>query len=112
MADGPSTLETIIRRRIAASGPMQVAQYMSFCLTHPEHGYYMKRDPLGIRGDFTTAPEISQMFGELIGLWTMAVWKLLGEPDSLNLVELGPGRGTMMLDILRTAYAMPKFRRA
>jgi len=112
MADERSTLETIIHRRIAASGPMQVAQYMSLCLTHPEHGYYMKRDPLGARGDFTTAPEISQMFGELIGLWTMAVWKLMGEPESLQIIELGPGRGTMMNDALRASHAMPGFRQS
>jgi NADH dehydrogenase [ubiquinone] 1 alpha subcomplex assembly factor 7 len=112
MADDPQALEAEIRRRIAGTGPMAVSQYMALCLTDPKHGYYMKRDPLGTRGDFITAPEISQMFGELIGLWCMAVWKLMGEPDTLNLVELGPGRGTMMLDILRTAYAMPEFRAA
>src|SRR5258705_12486775 len=72
----------------------------------------MHRAPLGARGVFIPAPEISQMFGELLGLWSMAVWKLMGEPDSLRLIELGPGRGTMMLDILRTAYAIPGFRKA
>jgi NADH dehydrogenase [ubiquinone] 1 alpha subcomplex assembly factor 7 len=111
MADDSQALETEIRRRIAGAGPMPVAQYMTLCLTDARHGYYMKHDPLGARGDFITAPEISQMFGELIGLWSMAVWKLMGEPDSVNLIELGPGRGTMMLDLLRTAYAMPEFRR-
>jgi SAM-dependent MidA family methyltransferase len=105
-------LETEIRRRIAGAGPIPVGQYMALCLTDPRHGYYMQRDPLGARGDFITAPEISQMFGELLGLWSMAVWKLMGEPDSLRLIELGPGRGTMMLDILRTAYALPDFRKA
>jgi len=112
MADDSQALEAEVRRRIAGTGPMSVAQYMRLCLTDSRHGYYMNRDPLGTRGDFITAPEISQMFGELIGLWSMAVWKLMDEPDSFNLVELGPGRGTMMLDLLRTAYAMPKFRRA
>ena len=112
MTDDSQALEAEIRRRIAGTGPIAVSQYMALCLTDPKHGYYMKRDPLGTRGDFITAPEITQMFGELIGLWSMAVWKLMGEPESLNLVELGPGRGTMMLDILRTAYAMPVFRRA
>ena len=106
------TLEAEIRRRIASSGPLSVAQYMSLCLTDPEHGYYMKRDPLGARGDFITAPEISQMFGELIGLWMIAVWKLMGEPENLRVVELGPGRGTMMLDALRAAHAVPAFRKA
>lgn len=112
MTDDSRDLETKIRRRIATAGPMPVAQYMALCLTDPEHGYYMTRDPLGTRGDFTTAPEISQMFGELIGLWSMAVWKLMDEPENVRLIELGPGRGTMMLDILRTAYAVPEFRKA
>ena len=112
MTDDPQALETEIRRRITGAGPMPVGQYMALCLTDPKHGYYMNRDPLGARGDFITAPEISQMFGELLGLWSMAVWKLMGEPDSVRLIELGPGRGTMMLDILRTAYAIPEFRKA
>jgi SAM-dependent MidA family methyltransferase len=112
MADKTFTLEDDIRRRIAGAGPMPVGQFMSLCLTHPELGYYMTRDPFGARGDFVTAPEISQMFGELIGLWTMAVWKLMGEPDNLRLIELGPGRGTMMLDAIRAANTMPAFRKA
>jgi SAM-dependent MidA family methyltransferase len=112
MTDESQALEIEIRRRIAGAGPMPVAQYMTLCLTDPQHGYYMKRDPFGARGDFITAPEVSQMFGELIGLWAMAVWKLMGEPEKVRLIELGPGRGTMMLDILRTAYAMPDFRKA
>jgi NADH dehydrogenase [ubiquinone] 1 alpha subcomplex assembly factor 7 len=112
MNDESPPLETEIRRRIIGAGPMPVGQYMALCLTDPKHGYYMQRDPLGARGDFITAPEISQMFGELLGLWSMAVWKLMGEPNSLRLIELGPGRGTMMLDILRTAYALPEFRKA
>ena len=82
---------------------MPVAQYMALCLTHPEHGYYMTRDPLGARGDFITAPEISQMFGELIGLWAASAWRAIGAPENVRLVELGPGRGTMMRDALRAA---------
>jgi NADH dehydrogenase [ubiquinone] 1 alpha subcomplex assembly factor 7 len=112
MADEQAALEAEIRRRIAVSGPMSVAQYMAVCLSDPKYGYYMRRDPLGARGDFITAPEISQMFGELIGLWAIAVWKLMGEPESVRLIELGPGRGTMMVDALRAAYAMPGFRKA
>ena len=91
---------------------MPVAQYMALCLTHPEHGYYMTRDPLGAAGDFITAPEISQMFGELIGLWAAAAWRPMGSPDNVRLVELGPGRGTMMVDALRAAKVMPEFRAA
>ena len=75
MTDDDPPLEAEIRRRIAAAGPMPVAQYMTLCLTHPEHGYYITRDPFGAKGDFITAPEISQMFGELIGLWCAATWQ-------------------------------------
>ena len=82
---------------------MPVAEYMRLCLTHPQYGYYITRDPLGAGGDFITAPEISQMFGELIGLWMAAVWQQMGAPENVRLIELGPGRGTMMLDALRAA---------
>jgi NADH dehydrogenase [ubiquinone] 1 alpha subcomplex assembly factor 7 len=105
-------LEAEIRRRIAAAGPMPVAEYMALCLADPEHGYYMTRDPLGARGDFITAPEVSQMFGEMIGLWMAAVWKQMGSPENLRIVELGPGRGTLMKDALRAAQIMPAFREA
>ena len=77
-----------------------------------EHGYYTTRDPLGARGDFITAPEVSQMFGELIGLWMAAVWKQMGAPENMRIIELGPGRGTMMKDALRAAKVMPAFRDA
>lgn len=110
--DGLAPLEAEIRRLIAVAGPMPVAEYMSLCLTHPQHGYYTLRDPLGRQGDFTTAPEISQMFGELVGLWAAAVWRHMGSPDNLRLVELGPGRGTMMLDMLRAAQVVSGFRAA
>jgi NADH dehydrogenase [ubiquinone] 1 alpha subcomplex assembly factor 7 len=112
MTDNYSPLEAEIRRRIAASGPMPVAHYMTLCLTHPQHGYYTTRDPFGAKGDFITAPEISQMFGELIGLWCAATWKLMGSPENVRLVELGPGRGAMMLDALRAAQIVPAFRKA
>jgi SAM-dependent MidA family methyltransferase len=108
----PSPLEKEIRRLIAVGGPMPVARYMSLCLTHPQYGYYVTRDPFGAGGDFTTAPEVSQIFGELIGLWALSVWRMLGEPESIKLVELGPGRGTMMRDALRAAKVLPKFRQA
>jgi NADH dehydrogenase [ubiquinone] 1 alpha subcomplex assembly factor 7 len=105
-------LETEIRRRIAAAGPMPVGEYMALCLTDRAHGYYTTHDPLGARGDFITAPEVSQMFGELIGLWMAAVWKQMGEPANLRIIELGPGRGTMMSDALRATKVMPAFRAA
>jgi SAM-dependent MidA family methyltransferase len=102
-------LEAEIRRRIAAAGPMPVSEYMALCLADPERGYYTTRDPFGARGDFITAPEVSQMFGEMIGLWMAAVWKQIGAPENLRVVELGPGRGTMMKDALRAAKVMPSF---
>lgn len=98
-----------IRRRIQLEGPMSVAEYMHLCLAHPEHGYYRNRDPFGEGGDFITAPEISQMFGELVGLWAVAVWESLGAPNPVQLVELGPGRGTLMSDALRAANQAPAF---
>ena len=105
-------LEAEIRRRIAVGGPMPVAHYMELCLTDPKRGYYARRDPFGVAGDFITSPEISQMFGELIGLWAAATWRAMGSPAQVNLVELGPGRGTMMVDVLRAARVMPDFRAA
>jgi SAM-dependent MidA family methyltransferase len=110
MASSP--LEIEIRRRIKLAGPMPVRQFMTLCLTHPQHGYYMTRDPLGRSGDFITAPEISQVFGELIGLWAASVWQLMGQPENVRLIELGPGRGSMMLDALRAAQVVPAFRAA
>jgi SAM-dependent MidA family methyltransferase len=80
---------------------------MELCLTHPKFGYYVSRDPLGREGDFTTAPEVSQMFGELLGLWAASVWKAIGSPSLLRLIELGPGRGTMMADALRALRVLP-----
>ena len=112
MADEHSPLESEIRRLIAVAGPMPIAEYMRLCLTHPQYGYYINRDPLGAGGDFITAPEISQMFGELIGLWMASVWQQMGAPENVRLIELGPGRGTMMLDALRAAKVVPGFRAA
>ncbi len=112
MAEERSPLEAEIRRRIAQGGPLPVAQFMELCLTDPEHGYYITRDPLGASGDFTTSPEISQMFGELIGIWAAAAWRTMGSPENVRLVELGPGRGTLMLDALRAARVLPEFRAA
>ncbi|QTL05829.1 SAM-dependent methyltransferase [Aquabacter sp. L1I39] len=102
-------LEEEIRALIAAEGPIPVSRYMALCLAHPVHGYYLTRDPLGAKGDFTTAPEISQMFGELLGLWSAAVWQSMHAPQTVRLVELGPGRGTLMADALRAGRIVPGF---
>jgi NADH dehydrogenase [ubiquinone] 1 alpha subcomplex assembly factor 7 len=112
MAEERAPLDAEIRRRIARDGPMSISAFMTLCLYDPEHGYYPHRDPLGAAGDFVTAPEISQMFGELIGLWAVEVWREMGSPDPIQVIELGPGRGTMMLDVLRAARAVADFRRA
>jgi SAM-dependent MidA family methyltransferase len=109
MADEHSPLAGEIRRLIGIAGPMPIAEYMQLCLTHPQYGYYTTRDPLGARGDFITAPEISQMFGELIGLWLASVWQLLGAPENVRLIELGPGRATLLIDALRAAKTVPGF---
>jgi SAM-dependent MidA family methyltransferase len=109
MADALSPLESEIRRLIGVAGPITVAEYMRLCLTHPQHGYYINRDPFGAGGDFITAPEISQMFGELIGLWMATVWQQMGAPENVRVIELGPGRGTLMLDALRAAKVVDGF---
>jgi NADH dehydrogenase [ubiquinone] 1 alpha subcomplex assembly factor 7 len=97
---------------IRAAGPITVADFMALCLADPEHGYYMRREPFGRAGDFITAPEVSQIFGELIGLWAVAVWEMMGGPRPFVLAELGPGRGTLMADMLRTARIKPDFLKA
>jgi SAM-dependent MidA family methyltransferase len=97
---------------IAANGPLGIADYMDHCLADPEHGYYATRDPLGAAGDFITAPEISQMFGELIGAWLVHAWRMAGAPAPAILAEAGPGRGTLMADILRAASADQRFTSA
>ena len=102
-------LGKLIAVSIEADGPMRLDRYMALCLGHPTHGYYATRDPFGARGDFTTSPEISQMFGELIGLWCAEVWSQMGRPPRVRVVELGPGRGTLMADMLRAARAAPGF---
>ena len=89
-----------------------VADYMQACLQDPEHGYYRRQPAIGSGGDFVTAPEISQVFGEIIGLWCAVVWQQMGSPPALRLIELGPGRGTLMLDVLRAARLVPAFRAA
>ena len=106
------TLTEHLIARIQRAGPMTVADYMAECLLHPTLGYYTTRDPLGAAGDFTTAPEISQMFGELIGLSLAQTWLDQGAPTPFILAEAGPGRGTLMADVLRATRAVPGFHAA
>lgn len=108
----PGPLEDLIRAQIGMNGPMDVGTFMALALGHPLHGYYMKRDPFGQGGDFTTAPEISQIFGELIGAWAADMWAQMGRPDPFILLECGPGRGTLMADALRATRKVPGFHKA
>ena len=106
-------LEAELRQRIKREGPVTVTEFMALALYHPEHGYYMRGTPVGKAGAFITAPEISQVFGELLGLWAAAYWRSMGAPETVQLVELGPGRGTLMADALRAVgQAMPAFGHA
>jgi len=107
-----SALAAHLRELITLEGPLTLERFMGLALGHPTMGYYMTRDPLGLQGDFTTAPEISQMFGELIGLWAAETWVAMGAPPKLRLIELGPGRGTLMQDALRAASVVPAFAQA
>lgn len=102
-----------LKRRIVLEGPLSLADYMAAVLIDPSGGYYMTGDPLGAEGDFITAPEVSQMFGEMIGLWCADLWqRVLGAPDRFILAEVGPGRGTLMSDLLRAASVLPGFSQA
>jgi NADH dehydrogenase [ubiquinone] 1 alpha subcomplex assembly factor 7 len=114
LADGQGAQDVtplcdILRERIAADGPITVADYMADCLMHPEHGYYTHQEVFGRQGDFVTAPEISQMFGEMIGLALGSAWKAQGSSKNAIVVELGPGKGTLMRDLRRIAPAISGF---
>lgn len=102
----------VLRSMIEVKGPLTVAEFMTRALSHPDHGYYMKKDVFGSQGDFTTAPEISQMFGELIAVWCVATWQQMGMPAHIKIVEMGPGRGSLMSDFLRASKSFPPFYEA
>jgi NADH dehydrogenase [ubiquinone] 1 alpha subcomplex assembly factor 7 len=106
------TLSEQIDTQIRTTGPMSLSTYMGLCLSHPRHGYYAVGRPIGAAGDFITAPEISQIFGELIGFFFVNLWQQMGEPKSFTLLELGPGRGTLMQDALRAAGKADGFENA
>lgn len=103
-----SPLFNLIAKKIQTEGTISLMDYMGLCLAHPEYGYYMKHDPFGVSGDFITAPEISQIFGEMIGVWVAETWKQMGK-GPLRLVEFGPGRGSLMADLLRATKSQPEF---
>jgi NADH dehydrogenase [ubiquinone] 1 alpha subcomplex assembly factor 7 len=107
-----ASLREKLAAQIAQTGPLTVAQYMAACLHDPEFGYYATRPALGEAGDFVTAPLVSQMFGELIGVWAASAWRLMGEPERFVLAEMGPGDGTLMSDLLRAAQVLPGFLEA
>ncbi len=108
----PTPLARVLAARIARDGPISVRDYMEACLHDPAHGYYRTRRAIGAKEDFVTSPEISQVFGELIGLWAAVVWQQMGSPAPVRLVELGPGRGTLMADALRAARKVSGFMNA
>jgi len=107
-----NALEKIIRDIIEGQGAISLAAYMELALQHPDYGYYRVREPIGREGDFITAPEISQMFGEMIGVWCAETWRSFDKPDPFALIELGPGRGTMMRDIMRATSNVGGFHTA
>ena len=107
-----TNLQSILIDKISTKGPMPLSDYIHLCLFHPIYGYYVKGPVFGLDGDFTTAPEISQMFGELLAISILQAWIDQGSPSKIILAELGPGKGTMMADILRTLKIHPEFLKA
>ena len=107
-----ASLKDRLAREIALTGPLTIADYVTRCLHDPRGGYYATRPAIGATGDFVTAPMISQMFGELLGLWAIELWRRLGAPERVRLVEVGPGDGTLMADALRAARLAPDFLEA
>jgi NADH dehydrogenase [ubiquinone] 1 alpha subcomplex assembly factor 7 len=101
-----------LKARIRSEGPLSVAAFMTEAMFHPREGYYATKDPIGAGADFITAPEVSQMFGEMLGAWAAQAWLEMGRPETVQLIELGPGKGTMMADMLRAARALPEFEQA
>lgn len=98
---------------IKLKGPITLHDYMAQALNHMAHGYYQsKNEVIGEKGDFITAPEVSQLFGEMLGIWCLSMWEQMGRPAKLNLVELGPGKGTLMKDMLRVAARFAPFKQA
>ncbi len=108
----PCPLRAVVEQTIRAEGPITIERYMQIVLQHPAHGYYRKGDPLSEKRDFSTAPEVSQVFGEMLGVWCVDAWQRMGKPDPFILLELGPGRGTMMRDLLAFTESIDGFHKA
>ncbi len=105
------SLENFLKKQISQQGPISIAEFMQLALMHPQYGYYQKQQPFGETGDFITAPEISQMFGEMVGVWVASIWQQLGCPKDFCLLELGPGRGVLMDDVLRATKHLDGFHK-
>lgn len=112
LARRETPLARLLIEKISGTGPMPIKEFMAACLLDDQHGYYRSRQAIGREGDFVTAPEISQIFGELVGLWCAVAWQQMGSPDRVHLVELGPGRGTLMRDALRACRLVEPFNEA
>ena len=108
----PSSIEEVLKVKIREDGSIDLAEFIDSALYHPEFGYYMTRDPFGVDGDFITAPEVSQMFGEMLGVWLADIWMQMGKPETLDVLECGPGRGTLMADIVRATSNITGFHGA
>ena len=109
----PNTLLKALATQMRVRGPMSVKEFMTAALTHPVHGYYMQRsEVIGRQGDFVTSPEVSQVFGELLGIWCVASWQALGQPAQIRLIEMGPGKGTLTADVLRSTAIFAPFQAA
>ena len=102
-------LKAHLKQLIEEHGAISMAEFMQVVLAHPDYGYYKTAEPFGVEGDFTTAPEISQVFGELIGIWCADIWLKIGCPSDIEIVEFGPGRGALMDDLLRATNQIPEF---
>ncbi|MGH1375884.1 MAG: class I SAM-dependent methyltransferase [Alphaproteobacteria bacterium] len=112
MSDNIMDTQNYLKDHMVRYGSMTLGAFFELCVSDPQYGYYAQKEPFGRRGDFTTAPEISQMFGEMVGAWVFDVWQKMNKPDAFNLVEFGPGRGTLMKDIVRVTTKDEAFKQA
>ena len=101
-------IQALLCRQISKTGPLPISLFIEIAIGHPEHGYYRRQNPIGAAGDFTTAAEISGLFGEMCGVYLAHMYEIAGQPDTAQIVELGPGRGSLMADMRHIwAHTMP-----